>query len=158
MNPSSPASRSQVKDMEAAAQSVGQQILVVSASNDVEMERAFVAISQRQASALVAMPDPFFNTRRDKIVALAAHYKVPVIYDSHDYAAAGGLISYGTSYAPVYFEAGQYAARVLKGERPNDLPVLQPTKFELVINQKTAKILGLTIPEKLLATADEVIE
>jgi putative tryptophan/tyrosine transport system substrate-binding protein len=158
INPSSPASRSQVKDMEAAAQSVGQQILVVSASNDEEMERAFAAISQRQASALVAMPDPFFNTRRDKIVELAAHHKVPAIYDSHDYAAAGGLISYGTNYAPVYFDAGQYAARVLKGERPNDLPVLQPTKFELVINQKTAKSLGLTIPEKLLATADEVIE
>ena len=158
LNASSPASQNQSKDFEAAAQSIGQQILQLSAANDEDMERAFATISQRRADALVVMPDPFFNTRRDKIIALTARYAVPAIYDSRDSAVAGGLMSYGTSYAPVYREAGRYAARVLKGERPDDLPVLQPTKFELVINVKTAKVLGLTIPDKLLVAADELIE
>ncbi len=158
LNSSSPASRNQSKDIEAAAQSIGQKILQLSAINDEEMERAFVAISQRHADAVVVMPDPFFNTRRDEIIALASRYAVPAIYDSRDCPAAGGLMSYGTSYAPVYREAGLYASRVLKGERPNDLPVLQPTKFEFVINLKTAKALGITVSPTLLATADEVIE
>jgi putative tryptophan/tyrosine transport system substrate-binding protein len=158
LNRSSPASQSQSKDIEAAAQSIGQHTLQISAANDEDLERAFAAFSQRRADALVVMPDPFFNTRRDKIIALAARHAVPAIYDSGDSAVAGGLMSYGTSYAPVYREAGRYAARVLKGELPNDLPVLQPTKFDLVINQKTAKALGITVPQALLATADEVIE
>ena len=158
LNPSSPASRSQSKDIEAAAQSIGQQILQMNAANDGDMERAFAAISQRRAGALVVMPDPFFNTRRDQIIALAARYAIPAIYDSRDSAVAGGLMSYGTSYVPVYGEAGRYAARVLKGEHPSDLPVLQPTQFELVINAKTAKALALTIPVRLLAMVNEVIE
>jgi putative tryptophan/tyrosine transport system substrate-binding protein len=144
--------------MEAAAHSISQGIILLNASDDHEIEKAFSTLAQRQARAMVAMPDPFFNTRRDRIVALAASHAIPTIYDSREYALAGGLMSYGTSYSDTYRQAGIYAGRILQGTKPGDLPVLQPTKFELAINLKTAKALGLTVSSSMQLLADEVIE
>jgi putative tryptophan/tyrosine transport system substrate-binding protein len=145
-------------DMEAAARSLGQKILIIDASNDREIEAAFATIVQMKIGALLVGTDPLFSTHRDPIIALAARHAVPAIFDSRIQVAAGGLISYGTSYTETYRAAGIYTGRILKGTKPADLPVLLPTKFELVINIKTAKALGLRIPDKLLALANEVIE
>ena len=122
------------------------------------MDEAFASIVPAQDQALFVLSSPFYETRRDRIVASVDRLKIPAIYQFRDYAMAGGLISYGIDIEDAYRQAGRYTARILKGEKPTDLPVLQPTKFDLVINLKTAKTLGLTIPSGVLAIADEVIE
>jgi putative tryptophan/tyrosine transport system substrate-binding protein len=157
-NPKSPVTDAAVKDMEVAASAVGQQLSVLPASTKEEMLAAFPVMAQSRAPALVIVTDPLFTSRRVQMVTLAARYAVPAIYTSREFADVGGLMSYGTDLPAVYREVGSYAARILKGAKPADLPVVQPTKFELVINLATAKVLGLDVPPTLLARADEVIE
>jgi putative ABC transport system substrate-binding protein len=147
-----------VRDLLEAARINGQKLVVFSASTSQDIDIAFAAIVQQRLAGLVVSTDAFLNTRRDQIVALTAHHAVPAIYANREYVRAGGLLSYGVELHDVYRWTGVYTGRILKGEKPADLPVVQPTKFELVINLKTAKALGLTIPETLLATADEVIQ
>jgi putative tryptophan/tyrosine transport system substrate-binding protein len=158
VNPRSPESEPQLRDLQTAANAIGQQLRVLNASNDPEIETAFAAIASHQNAALLVTNDPLFTSRRDQFVALAARHAVPTIYDRRSYAAGGGLISYGPDYLDGYRKLGIYAAKVLSGTNPADLPVEQSTKLELVINAKTAKVLGLQIPPRLLALADEVIE
>jgi putative ABC transport system substrate-binding protein len=131
---------------------------VLTASTEAEIDAAFTSLVQLGAGALVAASDPFFNSRRKQLIALASRYTVPAIWEWREFAEAGGLISYGASMAGVFRLVGVYAGKILKGAKPADLPVQQPTKFELVINLKTAKALGLTVPSSILALADEVIE
>jgi putative ABC transport system substrate-binding protein len=157
LNPGYLTAEAEVREVEAAARKIGCQILLLKAGNDSEIDAAFAGMRARIGGLLVGT-DPFFNSRRQHIVALAAREAVPVMFDQREFAAAGGLISYGTSLTDAYRQVGVYAARLLKGEKPSELPVLQPTKFELVINLKTARMLGLTLPDKLLVAADEVIE
>ena len=158
LNPTFPAAASQLGDMQEAARTLGLQIHVLRASVDREIETAFDSIAQHRIPALAVAADPFFNSRRDKLAALAARHAVPAMYAFREFAAAGGLMSYGIDLDDVYRQIGVYAGRVLKGVNPADLPVLQPTKFEFVINLNTAKALGLDPPPTLLALADEVIE
>jgi putative tryptophan/tyrosine transport system substrate-binding protein len=158
LNPSDPRAETQTGDMQEAAHALGLQIHVLNASTEGEMNTAFATLAQFRAGALLVGPSDFFRRRAEQLVALAARQRVPAIYQYREYPAAGGLISYGTSLTTAYHLAGIYAGRVLKGEKPADLPVVQPTKFELVINLKTAKALNLTIPSGVLAIADEVIE
>jgi putative ABC transport system substrate-binding protein len=148
----------QLNDVEGAARDVGQQLLVLYASNEEEIEAAFATAAERRANGVLVAADPFLLSRRERLVALAARYAIPAIYEVREFATAGGLMSYGISLANAYKQAGVYVGRILKGEKPSDLPVLQPTKFDFVINIKTAKALGLTIPDNLLTLADEVIE
>jgi putative tryptophan/tyrosine transport system substrate-binding protein len=148
----------QTKNARAAAEMLGQELLVVRASTDAELDAAFVALVQQRASALVVGADPFFISRRDKLVELAARQKVPAIYSLREFASVGGLMSYGTTITEALRLAGLYAGRILKGEKPGDLPIQQSTKVELVINLKTAQALGLTVPPQIVARADEVIE
>jgi putative tryptophan/tyrosine transport system substrate-binding protein len=157
-NPINFATPTNLQDLQAAARALGLQLLVRNASQERDIDAAFAAVVAQRASALLISPDPFFFSRRDHIVALAARDAVPAMYEWHEFAAAGGLISYGANLGDAYRLVGVYAGRILNGAKPSDLPVQQSTKVELVINLKTAKALGLTIPPTLLARADEVIE
>jgi putative ABC transport system substrate-binding protein len=147
-----------IKGLHAGAASLGLPIEIVLAGTDGEIEDAFANVARMRGTALLLGPDPTFTSRRAQLVALAARHALPTMYVAREFADVGGLISYGPDLTNAYLETGVYTARILKGERPGDLPVAQPTKFELVINLKTAKALGLTVPDKLLALADEVIE
>jgi putative ABC transport system substrate-binding protein len=158
LNPNFPGFEGQLKDLQEAGRAIGVQIFVLRASDDREVEGVFETVAQQRIPALAVSADPFFDTRRDKLVALAARHAVPAMYHFREFAAAGGLMSYGIDISEVWRQLGVYAGRILKGAQPADLPVLQPTKFELVINRKTARTLGLTIPSGVLAIADEVIE
>jgi ABC-type uncharacterized transport system substrate-binding protein len=158
VNPTYPVSAAQLAEVQAAAATINVRLITASASADRDFDPAFAALLQQGAGALLVSADPFFNSRRDQIVAVAARYAVPAIYEWREYAVAGGLLSYGTSLTEAYRLAGVYAGRVLKGEKPAELPVMQTTKFELVINLKTAKTLGLAVPDGLVLAADEVIE
>ena len=151
-------SATDLKNVERAAHSLRQNLIILRASNERDLETASATLAQQHADALIALGAAFFLSQRDQIIALAERYKLPAIYQVQDFAIAGGLMSYGASIRDAYRQAGIYAARILKGEKPADLPVMQPTKFELIINLKTAKALGLTVPPNLLALADEVIE
>jgi putative ABC transport system substrate-binding protein len=158
LNPKFQPADSQSRDLQQAAPAIGLQIQVLRASTDSELDAAFEIVTQQRIAALAVTADPFFDTRRDKLVALAASHAVPTIYQFREYAVAGGLMSYGNDSIDTYRQAGVYTGRILKGANPADLPVMQPTKFEFVINLKVAKTLGLTLPSGLLSIADEVIE
>jgi putative ABC transport system substrate-binding protein len=158
VNPDNLTSEAEFSDVKAAADTLGQKLLLVKAGTPATLEPAFAALAADKAEALIVEGDPFFDTGRDQIIALAARHAIPACYSDRRFAAAGGLISYGSSLADAYRQAGTYVGRILKGEKPANLPVLQPTQFDLAINLKTAKALGLTVPDRLLATADEVIE
>jgi putative tryptophan/tyrosine transport system substrate-binding protein len=158
VNPNSPTAEPSIRGAQEAARAKGVQLSILKAGTETEIDAAFAAFVSLQADGLIIAADPFFDTRREQLVAPAAHRSVPTIYFEREFATNGGLISYGTSLSAVYRQMGVYAGRILKGEKPADLPVEQPTKFELVINLKTAKVLGLIVPSHLLSTADEVIE
>ena len=158
VDPKWPLTERFVSELRAAALAVGQQLIVLDVSSDREIETAFTALIQRGAGALHVGTGAFMNSHRERIVALAARHGIPAIYNWREAVVAGGLMSYATSITDAYRQAGIYAGRILKGEKPGDLPVMLPTKFPLVVNVKTAKALGLEIPDKLLALADEVIE
>ena len=147
-----------VRDVQAGASTIGAEVEVIYATTNGDIDAAFASMRQKRIDALVLTPGPLFNNNRVQIAILAARYAIPAIYSSREFAAAGGLMSYGPSITEEFRQAGIYAGRVLKGEKPADMPVMRSTKFELVINLKTAKALGLEIPPTLLARADEVIE
>jgi putative tryptophan/tyrosine transport system substrate-binding protein len=157
-HPTYPSSAPFISDVKAAARGMGLRIEVFNASTESEIDTAFAALSARRLGALLMANHPLFTTRRERIIALAARYAVPTMYVQRGSASAGGLISYGTDVPEVYRLAGGYTGRILRGDKPADLPVLLPTKFEMIINLRTAKALGLDVPDKLLALADEVLE
>jgi putative ABC transport system substrate-binding protein len=158
INPNYPDAKYQLEQFQAAAGHIGVEAIVLSAGTEVEIDTAFATLDQQHVGALVVGTDPLFGDRRDQLVALAARHSMPAIYFQKEFVNAGGLMSYGPHFANGYREGGLYVGRVLKGEKPANMPVVQPTKFELVINLKTAKALGLTIPPGVLAIAEEVIE
>jgi putative ABC transport system substrate-binding protein len=158
VNPNQASTERQIKDVQEAGGTKGVQLRILRADTESDIDLAFASLIQLQADALLVGSDPFLFSRRAQLVALAARHAVPAIYEWREFAAAGGLISYGTSLADMYRQAGAYVGRILAGARAADLPVQQPTKFELVVNLKTAKELGLTVPPSILARADEVIE
>jgi putative tryptophan/tyrosine transport system substrate-binding protein len=158
VNPNNIHTERAIRDMQEAARAKGLDLDILKATTEGEIDSAFASLTQLQAGALVVDSDAFFASRREKVAALASRHAVPAIYFSREAAAAGGLISYGPSLPAAYREAGVYAGKILKGAKPADLPVQQPTTFELVINLKTAKALGLTVPPSILARADELIE
>jgi putative tryptophan/tyrosine transport system substrate-binding protein len=157
-HPTYPASASFISDVKAGAGSLGLKIEVFNASTESEIDTAFEALSAQRLGALLIANHPLFTTRREQIIALAARYALPTMYVQREFAKAGGLLTYGTDLPEVYRLTGGYAGRILKGDKPGELPVLLPTKFEMIINLRTAKALGLEVPDKLLALADEVIE
>ena len=156
--PNNPSTEAERRDVQAAAQAVGQKLLILDVSSDRDIETAFTTIVQRGAGAMLAGGGAFMNSNRERIIALAARHALPTSYAQRESVVAGGLMSYGASITDAYRQVGVYAGRILKGEKPAELPVMQATKFELVINLKTATALGLTVPDKLLVAADEVIE
>jgi len=158
LNPKFPSATQQALELAEAARTIGRQVVVVNASTDAELDASFASLTQQHVVAILVAADPFFDTRRDQIIAFAAQQKLPAIYHFREYAMAGGLMSYGPSLSEAYRQIGTYAARILKGANPADLPVQQSTKIELVINMKSAKALGLRFPIALLGRADEVIE
>jgi putative ABC transport system substrate-binding protein len=158
VDPSNPNIETQLRDLPEAARAMDMQLSISRASTEREIDAAFVALDGQKVKALFVASDPFFYNRREQIVALVARLSVPAIFHQREFVTAGGLISYGSSATDMYRKAGLYTALILKGTKPADLPVLQPTKFELVINLRTAKALGIEIPLTLLAAADEVIE
>jgi putative ABC transport system substrate-binding protein len=158
LNPNFADAARQLRELEEAARIIGRRLVVAKASNDEELNVAFALLLQQGIGALLVATDPYFDTRRDRIIAFAAQNRLPAVYQFREYAFAGGLVSYAPSITDAYRQAGNYTGRVLKGEKPADLPVLQPTKFDFVINLKTAKALGLTVPFGLLNAADEVID
>jgi ABC-type uncharacterized transport system substrate-binding protein len=157
-NPNNPASEQNARDVMAAAPALGLKVQILKASSDREIDAAFVSLVQARIGALFVGNDLFFNNRIEQLIALATRHAIPVMYPYREFVVAGGLISYGVSLSELYRQVGLYAGRILKGEKPADLPVMQATKIELVINLKIARILGLEVPAKLLALADEVIE
>jgi putative ABC transport system substrate-binding protein len=158
LNPTNPTAEDELNYIQQAARYIKQEIHILHARDEREIDAAFATMIQLGAGALLVGTDPFFNSRRDQLVALAARHRIPAIYEERSYAAAGGLMSYGTSFAEGYRQVGLYTGRILKGEKPADLPVVQLAKFEFVINLKTAKALGLDVPLQLQQRADEVIE
>src|SRR5438874_774633 len=158
VNPANPAADLQLRKLQDAAGVIGRQIVILRATTAAEIDTAFEIAARRGTAALLLVQDPFYNSRREQLVALAARHKKPVAYPLREFADMGGLMSYGHDLVDGYRQMGVYAGRVLRGEKPADIPVVQPTKFEFVINLKTAKTLGLTVPASLLITADEVIE
>jgi ABC-type uncharacterized transport system substrate-binding protein len=158
VNLTNPNAEHQVRDLQAAARIFGQELVVLAGSNDREIDSSFATMAQRQIGALVVTADGFLISRQDQIVALAARYAMPAMYPLSQYIEAGGLMSYGANLPDAFLQTGIYVGRILKGARPADLPVLQPTKVEFVINLKTAKALGIDVPPNLLALADNVIE
>jgi putative tryptophan/tyrosine transport system substrate-binding protein len=157
-NPNMPPAGSELRDVQEAAGSLGLKLHILRAGDEPEIDNAFATMMRERADALLVAADPFFTSQRDQIIELAARYAIPAIYELREYAAAGGLMSYGPSLTDGYRQVGVYAGKILKGAKPGDLPVVQPTKLDLVINLKTAKTLGFTIPPGVLAIADEVIE
>jgi putative ABC transport system substrate-binding protein len=158
VNSNIPEAEAERKDVHAAAQAIGQQLIILDVSSDGDIDTAFATFVQRGAGALLVGAGPIMLSHRERVVALADHHTLPASYPAREYVVAGGLMSYGTSITDGYRQAGIYTGRILKGEKPADLPVMQSTKFEFVINLKTAKTLGLTVPQNLLVAADEVIE
>ena len=158
LNPTNANFQTQLRGVQDAARDLGQQVSILSANTEREIDVAFATVAQSGARALLVGSDPFFSSERDQVIALAARHAIPVIYQGREFATAGGLASYGPSLADAYRQAGIYASRILKGEKPADLPIVQPTKFEFVLNLKTAKALGLDVSPGLSASADEIIE
>ena len=158
VRPTGSGTEAPLRDIDLAARAMGLQIQVFNASNSREIDAAFETFARERPDALFVSPDPFFRSRRMQLTHLATRHAVPAIYALRDYAEAGGLMSYGASLTDAYRQVGAYAGRILKGAKPADLPVVQASKFELVINHQTARSLGLTVPDKLLVAADEVIE
>lgn len=158
VNPKSPTAEPSIRNAQAGARSRGVQLSTLNASNDSEIETAFAEFGKTQSDGLIVAADPFFDTRREQLPAAAARHRVPTIYFEPEFSTVGGLISYGSRLSSVYRRMGTYAGRILKGEKPADLPVEQPTKFELAINLRAARELGIEIPRELIFTADEVIE
>ena len=158
LNPTNANFQTQLRGIQDAARVLGQQVSILSASTERDIDLAFATAAGSGARALLVGSDPFFNSERDQVVALAARHAIPAIYEGREFVMAGGLASYGTNLADAYRQAGIYVGRLLRGEKPADLPVVQSTKFEFVINLKTAKALGLDVPPGLSSSADAIIE
>ena len=158
LDPNFPEAAGQVHEMQTAARTIGRQVHIVNARTESDIEKAFIALLELRAAGIVVAGNPFFNSRRSQIIGLAARHAVAAIYEYREAPASGGLMSYGPNIPEMYRQVGIYTGRILKGEKPSDLPVQQPTKFDMVVNLRTAKALGLTVPTSLLLRADEVIE
>jgi putative tryptophan/tyrosine transport system substrate-binding protein len=158
VNPNSPLAEPMTRNAQVAARAMGVQLPILKAGTESEIDAAFASLAELHAGGLVVGADPFFFARREKLLVLASRHAVPAIYDWREFVATGGLISYGSSLTAIWRQVGIYAGRILNGAKPADLPIQRPTKFELVVNLKTAKALGLTVPPSILSRADEIIE